>query len=65
MPSLEENREWLELNRTHRLLIYADDVNILGENINIIKKNTEKAKYMNTVASRYQKCGTKSQVTEC
>jgi len=53
------------LNRTHRLLIYADDVNILGENINIIKKNTEKAKYMNTVASRYQKCGTKSQVTEC
>jgi hypothetical protein len=31
----------LKLNGTHKLLAYADDVNLLGDNIHIIKKSTE------------------------
>jgi hypothetical protein len=29
------------LNDTHQLLAYADDVNLLGDNTDTIKKNTE------------------------
>jgi hypothetical protein len=31
----------LKLDGTHQLLAYADDVNLLGDNIGAIKKNTE------------------------
>jgi len=31
----------LKLNCTHQLLVYADDVNILGGILNSIKKNKE------------------------
>jgi hypothetical protein len=61
----------LKLNGTHQLLAYANDVNLLGGNIDAIKENTErlivgskevgldvnveKAKYM--LLSRHQNAG--------
>jgi hypothetical protein len=38
---VQENQEELKLNDTHQLLAYADDVNLLTDNIDIIWKNTE------------------------
>jgi hypothetical protein len=31
----------LKLNGTHQVLAYADEVNLLGDNIDTIKKHTE------------------------
>jgi hypothetical protein len=33
-----QQNEGLELNGTHQLLTYADNINLLGENISIVKE---------------------------
>jgi hypothetical protein len=38
---VQQNQERLKMNRTHQLFAYADDVNIMGENIDTTMKNTE------------------------
>jgi hypothetical protein len=38
---VQENHVGLKLNGAHQLLAYVDDVNLLGDNIGIINKNTE------------------------
>jgi hypothetical protein len=52
------------LNRKHHLLDYANDVNLLGHNIDTIKKDTEtlevnaeKTKYVYMLLSGHQKAG--------
>ena len=38
---VQVNQDGLKLNGTHCLLVYVDDVNILGGSVRTIKKNTE------------------------
>jgi hypothetical protein len=71
---VQENQVGLELNRTHQLLVNVNDVDIMGKNINTIKKytkalldasqkvgldvNTVKTKYCSHISSL--ECRTKS-----
>ena len=68
---VQVNQDGLILNGTHQLLPYADDVNILGGSVHIVKENvealvaatketglevnTDKSKYM--VMSRHRNAG--------
>jgi hypothetical protein len=36
---VQENLEGLKVNGTRQLLAYADDINIVGEKVDIIRKN--------------------------
>jgi hypothetical protein len=38
---VQKNYERLKVNGTHQFLAYADNSNILGENIDTIQKDTE------------------------
>ena len=38
---IQVNQDGLKLNVTHQLLFHADDVNIMGGKVHIIKKNTD------------------------
>jgi hypothetical protein len=38
---IQENQVGQKLNRAHQLLVYPQDVNLLGDNISTIMKNTD------------------------
>jgi len=38
---VQVNQDGLKLNGAHQLLVYADDVNILGGSVHTVKKNAE------------------------
>jgi hypothetical protein len=48
----------LKLNGIHQLLVYADDVNLLGDNIDTVKKNTETSTEANKEVSLQRKLST-------
>ena len=74
---VQENRIGLELNGKHQLLVYTDDVNMLGENLQTFRKNTEillKASKDIGLEVNYEKtndhisptkCSTKSNYSNC
>ncbi|KAJ4450663.1 hypothetical protein ANN_02092 [Periplaneta americana] len=54
---VQDNTEGLELNGLHQLLVYADDVNMLGENPQTIRKTREFYLKQNIVRNENIKTG--------
>jgi hypothetical protein len=40
LSEIQQNQAALKMNKTHELLVYANDVNLLRDNIHAVKKNT-------------------------
>jgi hypothetical protein len=53
---VKENQERMKQNGIHPLLVYADNVNLLGENINTIKKNTDALLDVSEEAGKHMLC---------
>jgi hypothetical protein len=51
----QEKQAGRELNKTHQLLVYADDVNLLGDNIATIKKNIHSLTHSLMDSARFEK----------
>jgi hypothetical protein len=58
---VQANQKGLKLNGTHQLLIYTDDVNILGGSIHTIKKNTQAL----VIASKKISLEVNAETTKC
>jgi hypothetical protein len=58
---VQENQMGLKLHGSHQPLVYADDLNLLGDKINTIKKNTEAFIY----ASKEVGLEVKAEKTKC
>jgi hypothetical protein len=58
---VQVNQEGLKLNGTHQLLVYADDVTILGRSIRSVKKNTG----VSAVASKAIRLEANAEKTKC
>ena len=41
MRRIQENRIGLDMNKKYQLLVYADDVYMLGEYLQTVRENTE------------------------
>jgi len=41
ITKVQVNHDCLKSNYTHQLLVYADDINIVGGSVHNLKKNTE------------------------
>jgi len=58
---VQVNQDDLKLNGTHQLLVYADDVNILGGSVLTVKENAEAL----IVASRENGLEVNTDKTKC